>query len=91
MTITEMNTACSLRHIEVLAAHGAEVNGPNGRQPLNPDFFHYAMSECGKKGFTAVCYELFLPEIDEKLMISIDRYGRVNSGSEKNVIMSLDY
>ena len=90
MTIPETNTACSLRHIGVLATHGAEVQGPNGRQKLGADFFLYVMNECREKGFNAVCYELFLPEISDALLISIHRDGRVNTGSEKNVIMALD-
>ena len=65
MTIPETNTACSLRHIGVLATHGAEVQGPNGRQKLDADFFLYVMNECREKGFNAVCYELFLPEISD--------------------------
>ena len=48
------------------------------------------MNECREKGFNAVCYELFLPEISDALLISIHRDGRVNTGSEKNVIMALD-
>ena len=48
------------------------------------------MNECREKGFNAVCYELFLPEISDALLISIHRDGRVNTGSEKNVIVALD-
>ena len=90
MTIPETNTACSLRHIGVLATHGAEVQGPNGRQKLDADFFLYVMNECREKGFNVVCYELFLPEISDALLISIHRDRRVNTGSERNVIMSLE-
>ena len=44
----------------------------------------------GLKGYNAICYGIFLPGIDEPMLIAIHRDGRVDTGSVKNVIMCLD-
>ena len=91
MTIAEMNIACALNHIETLRKHGAQVTGQDGqRTELNSFFYDTAKDECLLKGYEAICYELFLPGIEDRLMIAIHRDGRVDTGSEKNVIMCLE-
>ena len=91
MTITEMNIACALNHIETLRRHGAQVLGPDGqRTELNSCFYDSAKDECWLKNYNAICYDLFLPEIEEALMIAIHRDGRVDTGSAENVIRCLD-
>ena len=91
MTIAEMNIACALNHIETLRKHGAQVTGPDGqRTELNSFFYDTAKDECLLKGYEAICYELFLPGIEDRLLIASHRDGRIDTGSEKNVIMCLE-
>ena len=91
MTIAEINIACALNHIETLRKHGAQVLGPDGqRVELNSFFWGKAMDACMLSGCSAICYELFLPGIDDKLLIAIHRDGRVDSGSEENIMRVLD-
>ena len=91
MTIAEINIACALNHIETLRKHGAQVLGPDGqRVELNSFFWGKAMDACMLGGCSAICYELFLPGIDDKLLIAIHRDGRVDSGSEENIMRVLD-
>ena len=40
---------------------------------------------------SAICYDLFLPGIEEPLLIAIHRDGRVDSGSAENVMRCLDH
>ena len=90
MTIAELNIACALNHIETLRKHGAQVLGPDGmRTEVNSFFYDCAKDECWLKGYNAICYDLFLPGIDEPMLIAIHRDGRVDTGSVKNVIMCL--
>jgi len=91
MSIAEMNIACALNHIETLRKHGAQVLGPDGqRMELNSFFYDKAKDECWLNIYEAICYELFLPDIEDRLLIAIHKDGRVDTGSEKNVIMCLD-
>ena len=91
MTIAEINIACALNHIETLRKHGAQVLGPDGeRVELNSFFWGKAMDACMMGDCSAICYELFLPGIDDKLLIAIHRDGRVDSGSEENIMRVLD-
>lgn len=91
MTITEMNIACALNHIETLRRYGAQVPGPDGRRiELNSFFYDSAKDECWLKNYSAICYGLFLPDIDEPLLIAIHRDGRVDTGSVENVMRCLD-
>ena len=92
MTIAELNIACALNHIETLRRHGAQVLGPDGRRTeLNSFFYDSAKDECWLNNYEAICYELFLPGIDEPLLIAIHSDGRVDTGSAKNVIMCIDH
>ncbi len=91
MTIAEINIACALNHIETLRRHGAQVLGPDGKRvELNSFFWGKAMDACMLGNCNAVCYELFLAGIDDKLLIAIHRDGRVDSGSEESVMRCLD-
>ena len=92
MTIPEINRACSMKHITTLRNHGAKVMGPEGKQiPLSDGFYLDALNQCHREKFAAITYELFLPDISDKLMIAIHSDGRVDTGSEEMVIRCLDY
>ena len=91
MTIAEMNIACAHTHIETLRKHGAHVTGPDGqRTDLSVGFYDAALAGCREGKYNAVCYELFLPGIDEPLLIAVHADGRVDTGSEKAVLRCLD-
>ena len=91
MSIAEMNIACALNHIEMLRRHGAQVLDPDGKRvELNSFFWGKAMDAFMLGNCNAICYELFLPDIEDRLLIAIHKDGRVDTGSEKNVIMCLD-
>ena len=91
MTIAEMNIACALSYIDALRQSGAQVRLPDGtRSELNAFIYDGAKDECLLNGYDAICYELFLPGIDEPLMIAILNDGRVDAGSEESVIRRLD-
>ncbi len=91
MTITGMNIACAHTHVETLRRHGAQVTGPDGkRTDLSISFYDTALESCRQGKLNAVCYELFLPDIREPMLIAIHADGRVDTGSEKSVIYCLD-
>ena len=91
MTIAEINIACALNHIETLRRHGAQVTGPDGqRVELNSFFWGRAMDACMLGDCSAICYDLFLPGIEEPLLIAIHRDGRVDSGRAENGMRGRD-
>lgn len=74
------------RHIESLRTHGAEVIGPDGnRTGLTIAFAEKAMNDCIRMGCTAITYELFLPQIDEPMMLAVWKDGHVDSGSVRGI------
>ena len=74
------------RHIETLKLHGAQVYGPDKqRHDLTIEFVENAISECIQSGFAAITYDLFLPGIDETMMIAAYPDGHVDSGSARNI------
>ncbi len=74
------------KHLEQLRQHGAEVIGPDGnRTELNSFFADNAVSECIRLGCTAITYDLFLPGIEEPLMIAFWRDGHIDSGSVRSI------
>ena len=91
MTIAELNITCALSHIETLRKHGAQVIGPDGdRVELNSYFYDTVKDECWRNGCEAICHELFLPGIEDRLLIAIHKDGRVDTGSEEGVMRCLD-
>ncbi len=49
-----------------------------------------AKDECWLNNYEAICPEHFLPDVENRLLIALHKDGRVDTGSEKNVIMRLD-
>ncbi len=91
MTIAEMNIDCALNHIETLRKHGAQVLGPDGcRTELNSFFYDTVKDRCWLNGIEAISFELFLPGIDDRMLIAIHADGRVDTGSEEAVMRCLD-
>ena len=96
MTNTTMNTTGNAltpeqRHVEILRKHGAQILGPDGSHTeLNLSFVENAISECVRSGCNAITYDLYLPDIDEPMMIAIWRNGHVDSGSVRNVCNCLE-
>ena len=56
----------------------------------NSYFYDTVKDECWRSNCEAICYELFLPGIEDKLLIAIHKDGRVDTGSEENVLRCLD-
>ena len=74
------------RHLETLRRHGAQVIGPDGtRVELNSFFVGNVVNDCIRMNCNAITYDLFLPDIDEPLMIAIWRDGHIDSGSVKGI------
>ena len=74
------------RHLEHLRLHGAQVTGPNGnRVELNSFFVGNVVNDCIRMGCNAITYDLFLPDIDEPMMIAIWKDGHIDSGSVKSI------
>ena len=74
------------RHIESLRTHGAEVIGPDGnRTGLTIAFAEKALNDCIRMGCKAITYELFLPQIDEPMMLAVWKDGHVDSGSVRGI------
>ena len=74
------------RHLESLRLHGAQVLGPDGkRTDLTSSFVENAIGECIRSGCTAITFDLFLPEIDEPLMLAVWRGGHIDSGSVRSI------
>ena len=73
-------------HLETLRRHGAQVIEPNGsRVELNSFFVGNVVNDCIRMNCNAITYDLFLPDIDEPLMIAIWRDGHIDSGSVKGI------
>ena len=87
MTDLDMNTLSpEQRHLESLRRHGAQVTGPDGnRVELNSFFVGNVINDCIRMGCNAITYDLFLPDIEEPMMIAIWRDGHIDSGSVKNI------
>ncbi len=74
------------RHLESLRLHGAQVIGPDGkRTELNSFFVGNVVNDCIRMGCNAITYDLFLPGIDEPMMIAIWKDGHIDSGSVKGI------
>ena len=74
------------RHLESLRLHGAQVTGPDGnRVELNSFFVGNVVNDCIRMGCNAITYYLFLPDIDEPMMIAIWKDGHIDSGSVKSI------
>lgn len=74
------------RHLETLRRHGAQVLGPDGkRTELNSFFVGNVVNDCIRMGCNAITYDLFLPDIDEPMMIAIWRDGHIDSGSVEGI------
>ncbi len=86
-----MNRAAA-HHINILAAHGAQLRNPDDGAmiPLTEAFYQKAVANCHEGGYNAVCFDLVLPDIDEELMLAVHRDGHVDSGRVKSVIACLD-
>ncbi len=87
MTNLDMSTLSpEQQHLESLRRHGAQVIGPDGkRTELNSFFVGNVVNNCIRMGCNAITYDLFLPDIDEPLMIAIWRDGHIDSGSAKSI------
>ena len=87
MTNLDMNTLSpEQRHLESLRSHGAQVLGPDGkRTELNSFFVGNVVNECIRQNCTAMTFDLFLPDIDEPMMIAIWRDGHIDSGSVRRI------
>ena len=73
-------------HLERLRQHGAQVIGPDGnRVELNSYFVGNVVNDCIRMGCNAITYDLFLPDIDEPMMIAIWKDGHIDSGSVKGI------
>jgi len=73
------------RHLETLRRRGAQVIGPDGsRVELNSFFVGNVVNDCIRMGCNAITYDLFLPDIDEPMMIAIWD-GHIDSGSVKGI------
>ena len=78
------------RHLETLRSHGAQVTGPDGnRTELDSSFVESAVNSCIRMNCNAVTYDLFLPGIDEPMMIAIWRDGHIDSGSVRSICSCL--
>ena len=74
------------RMVESLRLHGAKVTGPDGSLvELNSFFVGNVMNDCIRMGCNAITYDLFLPDIDEPMMIAIWKDGHIDSGSVKSI------
>lgn len=74
------------RHIESLRAHGAQVLGPDGnRTELTASFVNEAVNSCIRNRCNAITYDLFLPDIEEPMMIAVWRDGHVDTGNVRNI------
>ncbi len=79
------------RHLETLRRHGAQVIGPDGkRTELNSFFVGNVVNDCIRMGCNAITYDLFLPDIDEPMMIAIWKTGHIDSGSADAILRVLD-
>jgi len=87
MTSIDMNTlTADQQHVERLRQHGAQVIGPDGnRVELNSFFVGNVINDCIRMNCNAITYDLFLPDIDEPMMIAIWRTGHIDSGSVKSI------
>ncbi len=87
MTNIDLSTmTLEQRHLETLRRHGAQVLGPDGkRTELNSFFVGNVINDCIRMGCNAISYDLFLPDIDEPMMIAIWRDGHIDSGSVKGI------
>ena len=73
-------------HLESLRRHGAQVMGPDGKRiELNSFFVGNVVNDCIRMGCNAITYDLFLPDIDEPMMIAIWKDGHIDSGSVKSI------
>ena len=60
--------------------------GPDGKHTeLNSFFVGNVVNDCIRMGCNAIIYDLFLPDIDEPMMIAIWRDGHIDSGSVKGI------
>ena len=74
------------RHLESLRTHGAKVMGADGKPTeLNSFFVGNIVNACIRTGCNAMTFDLFLPEIDEPMMIAIWKDGHIDSGSAKAI------
>ena len=74
------------RHLETLRRHGAQVLGPDGkRTELNSFFVGNDVNDCIRMNCNAITYDLFLPGIEEPMMVAIWRDGHIDSGSVKSI------
>ena len=87
MTNTELAAMTpEQRHLESLRIHGAQVMGPDGnRVELNSFFVGNVINDCIRMNCNAITYDLFLPDIDEPMMIAIWKDGHIDSGSAKTI------
>ena len=87
MTNLDMSTLTKdQHHLESLRRHGAQVTGPDGkRTELNSFFVGNVVNDCIRMGCNAITYNLFLPGIDEPMMIAIWKDGHIDSGSVKSI------
>ena len=87
--MTNLNLANMIpeqRHIESLRRHGAKILGSDGsRTELNSSFVENAISDCIRMNCLAMAFDLFLPDIDEPMMIAIWKDGHIDSGSAETI------
>ena len=76
----------TIRHIETLCRHKATLRGSNGSsEPFTRAFYNNALFECATKGYSAIVYDMVLPDVKEKTQLVIWRNGHIDSGSVKNI------
>jgi hypothetical protein len=76
----------TLRHLTTLCRHRATLRASNGKsEPLTRAFYNNALFECATKGYSAIVYDMVLPEVAEKTQLVIWRNGHMDSGSVKNI------
>ena len=74
------------RHLETLRRHGAQVLGSDGkRTELNSFLVGNVVNDCIRMGCNAITYDLFLPDIEEPMMIAIWKDGHIDSGSVEGI------
>lgn len=73
------------KHLETLGRHGAKIKKDQVMIAVTPELFDEAMEACRKNRYTAMAWELQIPETDEKLLLCIQSNGHVDSGNAERI------
>lgn len=77
-------------HIETLGRNGAKIRRDKVWIPVTVELYEEALESCRKNHYTAMAWEMKIPETEETLMLCIKENGHVDSGSEEHICKCLD-